>query len=167
MKEKLQQLLSYLELGIPEDDVEKELLNFIYFKNKENTLNLFLRIQELDRQRIKEENNFYFQGLQDSLGSLGVIGEELLNKKDPKKAKAFAEFIFNENPSYLINCCKVYFPNAKSNGGSGATKFVMDKLVEMIRKNKSKYIKGGDSYDWTVMFKHDKYIELIIKEYNL
>lgn len=163
MRKELEKILN--NPFLTDNGVESEVLKLIYSKNKENTLNLFLKIQELDKKRIEEENMILYRGLEDGMHSLTSVCKHLLEEKTSRKAKDYAKILFKEvNIAYLINICKAYFPEGNSKGASNNGKWFFEKFKEMVINNKEKYLEGGDSYKWVQMQGHESYINKILKD---
>ncbi len=129
-------------------------------------LPLFLRIQQLEVDRVKEEKLVLYRGLEESMHNSVSLGKHLLEDKTSRQAKDYAKFLFESfegNIAMLINTMKAYFPKGVSDGASNNGKWFYDKFVELLKANKDKYLPNGDSYNWVQMFKHEEYINLILK----
>ena len=167
LKSTLENLILQLELGQSESEVYHQLINLIHSKYKDKMLPLFLRIQQLEVDRIKEEKLVLYKGVEESMHNTSSLAKHLLEDKTSKQAKDFAKYLFENfegNIAMLINTMKSYFPNGTSEGTSNNGKWFYDKFVELLTKNKTKYLPGGSSYDWVQMFNHEEYINLILKE---
>lgn len=140
-----------------------KMLNIIYNKNKENTLSLFLQIQNKDKQRIEAEKMLLYRGLESGMHSFSHLARELLENKTSKQAKGFLKYALKENNlAYLIDICKAYFPSGNSKGASENGKWFFSKFKEMLERTKKDYEKDGDSYRWAKSFDHLVYINLVL-----
>ncbi len=172
MKSLRETLVNWIDIIDNADNGEKyvnqDMLQYLYDINKENTLTLFLNIQELERKEQKQELQTMYMGLESSMHNFSNLSRRLLEDKTSRQAKASAEeYIESGNLAYLIYICKAYFADGEYNGASNSGKWVLDSFINILRNNKAKYIEGGDSYDWAKNHGHEDYINLIIQKYNL
>lgn len=169
LKDKLKELVELFEI-IGEKQVLNKLTNIIYDEYGENTLNLFLTIQQLDIQQVKIKQQELYRGMEFAMHSSSAMGRHLLEDKTSRQAKEYAKYVFtpkDANIASIIYTCKAYFIDGKSNGASNNGKWYFDKLIEILKTNKKDYLKGGKSYDWAINNDVADYIELVIKENKL
>ena len=164
MKNKLEIWLSALKIGlVTEAQVLEEIVQFVYDRYKENTLTLFLQIQELDKKSKDKEYLFLYQGLQDAVHGMSGLARDIIENKTKMQVNERVKFYFKEdNIAMLIQICKAYFPSGNCNGASTSGKWFFEKFKEILIRHKSKYIKGGDSYQWTINMGHNDYIDLVL-----
>lgn len=140
-----------------------DIVEFLYKREKGNLLQIFLYIDKLSKENIKKELNLSYQGLQDGIHNMTSLAKYLLEDKTSKQAKGLAKFLFlDDNIAFTINIMKAYFPDGKVNRASNNGRWFYTKFVNMIKKNKEKYLKGGDSYNWAKSYNHINYINLIL-----
>ncbi len=168
IKKKLNGWLFALQMGANDDDIISQMIDLVYEYHKEKTIIIFLQIQELERQSKEKELAIMYHGLEDSLHNFASLTRAILDEKTSKQAKSKAnEFINSDNLAYLIGMCMAYFPKGIHQGASNNGRWILNSFVEILRKNKEKYVEGGESYEWTEMMGYVDYINLIIKEHNL
>lgn len=144
-------------------DINASLLHVVYEQNKGNTLELFLNIQELDKKRIRAENQLLYRGVESGMHSFSSLARTFLDNKTSHKAKSLLKFMLEENNApYLIDVCKAYFPSGESKGASNNGVWFFDKFKDMLLVNKDNYDKDGKDYKWAKMFNHLEYIELVL-----
>lgn len=168
IRQQLAELIKLIDLGLPEDKVIDSLIELVHDIYKDRMLVLFLKINELDKKDIKAQNLLFYRGLEDGMHGMTFLGSHLLEDKTSKQAKSFAKDQFEgNNLAHIIYICRAYFPKGTSEGASNNGKWFFDKFLSILKENKDRYLEGGDSYDWTIMFNHKDYIDLVIKENNL
>jgi len=167
MKEKLTEWINLLTF-LPEEDVMGFIIDYVYSNKKENTLDLFLKIQELDRLRVKEENNLLYRGLEESMSNFGIIARHLVEDKTSRQAKDTTNHLcLGDNLASLIRSCMAFFPDGERGGTARSTGWILLKLVDILKNHKEKYIEGGINYSWSCMMGYDNYIALIIEKHKL
>jgi len=168
MKNQLKIWGHLLDIGTPKEVVLKTIVEYIYSQYKDDTLKLFLTLQELEKKEIKKEKEILHFGLQDAMHGLSALGSSLLEEKTSRQAKATAKFYFrSENLANLINICKPYFPDGVAGNASASGEWFFKQFVNLLIKHKDKYTKGGDSYDWVKQYDHEEYINLVLKNNDI
>lgn len=166
LKEKIKKIANLIELGLIDNDeiLNITLINEIYEYNKENTLKLFLKIQEFEHNRLKKENNKYYKATVESLNIHAHLSMLLLEEKTSRQAKNYVNYILNsDNIASIIDVCKVIFPKGNAIGHNKVQIWFFDKFVNMIKNNLCQYQKGGKSRKWADNFDHTEYIDKIIE----
>ncbi len=162
-----EELISIVSLSgvLPDKEIEGLLLDLIIYKrNKENTLKLFLEIQDRDKKRIKEENQKLYMGIESAMHNFAGVSKYLMEGKNSRKAKEYLKMILSEkNIAYLINICKAYFPNGTSKGASNLGKWFFEQFTNMIKEHGHLYLEGGEDHKWAKRFDHVDYIKLVIE----
>jgi hypothetical protein len=156
-----------LKSGCDDKTIIDKLIKLVYGFYQENTFPLFLAIQKLERDKMKEEVAIMYGGLEDSMNNFVSMARPLLEDKNNRAKLMAKEIMFSDNLAYLIRICKAYFPDGKPHTAAQNGRWMLDAFVQILKENKSKYIIGGSSYDWAKNFGYVDYINLIIKEYNL
>lgn len=161
IKQKLQKIIDFPLYT--DNDIVGELVNIVYDNYKENMLDLFLIISEKDKNRIKEEKNILYHGLQESMHNLSGIANDLLNQKTSRQAKDQTKYLFeSDNIASLIQTCKAYFPDGTAKGASNSGKWFFETFKENVIKNKEHYLEGGKYYSWTQGSGNEDYIKLVL-----
>lgn len=164
----LSSLLLELQLGAPEEIILERLIDVIYEHKKSKTLEIFLHIQELERRAKEAELQKMYTGLETSLHAFSSLSRHLLEDKTSAQAKSTAKYYAaSDNIATLIMICKAYFHNGEYGGASLNGRWILDSLINMLRKNKSKYLEGGDSYQWVLNNDHKEYIDMLIEKHNI
>lgn len=161
MRKKLETILDNAQF-LTDKQLESALINLIYEKNKDNTLNLFLRIQELDKERIQKENNRLYRGLESGMHMFSSLSRSFLESKS-EASSYLKEALDGDNISHLIIVCKSYFPKGKSDGASNNGKWFFSKFTDMLVKHRKKYEDGGEYYSWAKNQGHTEYINLVLE----
>lgn len=168
MKEKLKSILVGLELGMGTKDAVDELAIIVYQYYRKNTMALFMRLKQLEDDAQREENRKIWSAMELTAGFFSGVAKRLLEEPNSRRAKNLAKEVFlSENVAYIIPFCAQYYPDGKKSGGSGASSWWYDRVVDIIRKNKDRYLPGGESYDWAEQNGWSEYIQLLIKENDL
>jgi hypothetical protein len=168
MKEKLKSILVGLELGLGSKDAIDELVKIVFQYYGKNTMALFMRLKQLEDDKQREENRKVWSAMELTAGFFSGVAQYLLEEPNSKRAKNLAKEVFlSENLAYTIPFCAQYYPDGKRSGGSSASVWWYDKVVDIIRKNKDRYLPGGESHDWAVDNEWYDYILLLIKENEL
>jgi len=147
-----------------ESEYVSALIGIVYRKHQGDTLKLFLKIQEMDRLRIAEENQLLYRGLEDGMHMFSQIAQALEENRDSRKAKNYLTMVLSGNPSpyALINICKAYFKTGNAEGASDAGRWFFNEFKKIIEETKEKYQEGGSNYDWAKRCDHLDYINLVL-----
>ena len=146
---------------------ERYLLELIYERNKENTMNLFLRISELDKKRLREEKMVLYHGLENGMHSFVHLSRLLMEEKTSRQAKDMLKHVFEGSDlTYILPICKAYFPDAKLHNASNNGRWFLNKFRDLVQRNKADFEEGGKSYDWAKINKHLDYIKLVLENIN-
>lgn len=166
IKSKVRELLSNPLLD--DKDFEKGLMNVIYENNKENTLSLFLTIQELDKRRMERELQLQSMAVSSGMHSLTHLIRLITENKTSKKAKLFIEMLLNGEGglSYIIDIGKAVFPKGRPTTHSSNGRWFFEKLEQQIVSNRDSFNKDGDSYSWATNYNHIDFINLVLENYD-
>lgn len=166
LSDNLEALSFGLKAGVLDEDyVHNKLIDYVYNHHKENTMKIFLAIQENERSEMKDKLRYYRWGIEESAGHLAILSKDVENKKI-KSAKDSVSFWFNEeNVAHIINTCRVIFPNAEYDGAAQAHRWIFDKFVSILKEHKHLYIEGGESRGWADNFGYAEYIDLVIEKH--
>lgn len=150
---------------INESEYSRIVLGIVYDEHKEDTMAMFVQIQEKDKKRLRKEELKLKMAVENSMHSFIHIAKALLENKTSHKAKAFAKYAVDDDDiTYLIDTCKVYFPDGKAKYAAPNAKWFLDKFIQILKKHKDKWIEGGSSRDWAVQFGHAEYIDLVLSQ---
>ncbi len=163
LKEELNKILETINIaGDKFGDVM--LIDLIYKRHKDKTLELFLKIQERERLELEKENLDHYRATEQSMHMVSQLASELLENKTSRGAKLTAEEFFKgDNIAHTIDVMKVYFPNKSCDRASNNGKWFFNAFVETLQVYERKYIKGGDSRWWVEKFGHAEYIDELLK----
>ena len=140
------------------------LLDLIYEQHGDNTMAMFVKIQELEKKRVKEERLLLYRGLQDGIHNFVGVARKLKEEKTKRQANDYLRIMFFEDDiCSMISTCKAYFPKGISRGASSNGKWYFETFLNVLRKHGEKYKEGGDSYNWVKNNDHEDYLELIFK----
>ncbi len=162
-------LLEIIQNPLLDDSmIESKLMDMVYERNKGKTLQMFLKIQELDKQRIERELNLQMMAVSSGMHSLTHIIRLLTENKTSRKAKLFIEMLLNGEGglSYIIDIGKAVFPKGKPTTHSNNGRWFFDKLEQQIVNNRESFKSGGDSYSWATNYNHLDFINLILENYD-
>ena len=150
---------------LPDSHIDSLMLDLVYSRNKENTMKLFLEIQEKDKKRIKKKNQKLYMGLEGAMNSFVGLSRALLDGKNKRKANDYLDLIIKDgNIAYMIDVCKAYFPDGKPGGASNNGRWYFEQFKNMLLENKENFEEGGKDRRWAKSFDHLDYIELVLKE---
>lgn len=166
-KEKLIQIINNPFLK-NDGDYEEVLIKLLYDVNKENTMNLFLRIQELDRKRIAVELLEWKIAAESTMNNFVGVSKKLLENKTSKQAKKYLDFIFDDDEVivHLIHFCKIYFKDGTSKGSSNNGQWYFDKFKDSLLRTKEKWLPDGVNHNWVLKHEHEEYIKLILANHS-
>lgn len=138
--------------------------DILYEKYKDDPSRLFTNINNriISEQKKQQEN--IIKGLSDAVQHASMFMEYFVNGESEEAKSVIETIIFSNNISFVINICKAYFPNGDYGFAPQASRWFFDKSVELILKEKDRYLETGDSYTWAVQYGHIEYIKLIIKK---
>jgi len=165
----LEQAISYLLSG---DDIIarslalNQLKDIIWDEYRENSMELFLKIQERERLEAKELLNLTRNGLQDAMHLVSNFSEYSINNKLAKCKSLTNDIIFGENIANIIHIMRAYFPKGNDVFASKAGKSLFNKFVEQLLKCKEYYVVGGKHRDWADRYGHSEYIDLVLSNYD-
>ena len=164
IKNKLKVLIDHSLLT--DEMIVDKLIDIVYAEHKQNTLKLFLDIQERERKEMEVERNLMYMGLLSALGNLGIIGKHLLEDKTSREAKAFTKELFEgDNIAYLLDAIKVAFPKGKVTNHSGAMTWVFDKFLKTFMLHSNMYL-NGISRGWAKTFNHTEYLNKVFNNHK-
>lgn len=159
-------LISALQNPLMTDkELVKTLVGIVYNEHQDNTLNLFLQIQELDKKRIKAENQKLYLGLQDAVHNLSSY-MSCAEKRDWDKLLTIHEMYTDDgNLAHLIQICKAYFPEGNSKGASNSGKKFFDVFANLVKRYQNNYIpETGTSHNWAKQFDYLDYLKLVLTQ---
>lgn len=150
-----------------DEEVLTEIIKELYGHSKGDLLPAFIAIDKLAKEEAKAERQLMYRGVEDMIGNFSMVSMHLLEGKTSRQAKDRVKYLtLNEegNIAHMIAAMKAYFPDGKVNGASNAGTWYFNKFKDLLLKNKSKYLKGGSSYNWAIDYEHFEYIKLFIDE---
>ena len=153
------------EVGVPDDKFDRLLAHFMYEEHKGSLRNLFLDIDDIEKEKVKEKEMLLYHGLEDAIHGLAGYSSKVNNAKELRSYDKF--FSGDGSIPFMINIMKSYFPKGVSNGASENGKYLFNKFKDNLLKNKDQYL-DGKSTQWAHDYGHYEYIKLVIeKKYSV
>lgn len=152
-----------IEINASDSFATGEILKFLYKNHNGSIMKMVLMIDEIEREKSKEQKQLLYRGLEDAMHGMSNLALAI----EERDAKATRRVYFDsDNPAYLLWIARAYFTDATSDRCSNSGKRFFEKLVSMLVKTREDYLPGGKSYAWAVEFGHLEYIQQILANYD-
>jgi hypothetical protein len=160
------QQIEFLKLtGAPDSVMIRILVEFLYDESQGKLIEYFAMIDDIRKEKLKEEKNVLYQGLQDAMHSMSHMSDTI-EEGDIKTLKTLNKLFFDPtdgNIAFLINIAKAYFPDGTYEHAATSGVNFFNKFRALLRKHKDKYL-TGDSKDWAIQQGHYDYIKLVLEK---
>ena len=167
--EKLKSVVKQIELGkyvgAPNSALIKLLVEFLYDESNGQLLEYFTLIDDIRKEKLREEKMILYRGLEDAMHSMSHLSSKI-EEKDMKGLDAINKIYFHPkdgNIAFLINIAKAYFPDGTYGHAANSGVDFFNKFRALLRKHKDKYL-TGDSMEWAKNFGHYDYIKLVLEK---
>lgn len=153
------------DCGVPDSTLVKTLVEFLYDESNGKLLEYFTMIDDIRKEKAKEERNIIMHGLEDAMHSMSHLSSKI-DTKDMKALKAINKIYFDPddgNIAFLINIAKAYFPDGTYGHAAQSGVEFFNKFRTLLRKHKDQYL-TGESMDWAKRCGHYDYIKLVLEK---
>jgi hypothetical protein len=162
----LKEIISHMELmekiGTNDDDILYHLLNYLYDCTDKRLLELFIKIDEIEKLHLRRKEQILALGLQDAVHAIAAFSRDISLKNLEHANKQYFE---DDNYSipFLINIIKAHFPDGISDDKSPAVVEVFNKFLNLLVKNKERFLTGVSS-NWSKDYGHYDYLKLVLEK---
>ena len=163
LQETVDQMRVMQQFGRNDSILVRYLLEFVYNEYGGNLTQIFLSINEMEKETQKKQNQILYGGLEDAMH---LVANYSGVADKPKVIKILDRLVFNSdvgNISFIIRIAMAYFPTGTSERSSLAGKEFFTKFKDLLLKHKDKYL-TGDSKNWADTYGYSDYIRLVIEK---